>query len=135
MYELFTKWQYDGFKYMYKLFKNANMLVLNVFLNVPQNANMMIINRTYFSQSDNTTVLNICIHFSESDIKMFIKTRGPWWSYIAHLIKQICILTVEDSVKFTALRFMYKFYSPAPTPPHPPPPHSLPTHKAMFFSF
>ena len=58
---------------MYKLFKNANMLVLNICLNFPQNANMMIINRTYFLQSDNTTILNICIHFSESDIKMVIK--------------------------------------------------------------
>ena len=45
------------------------------------------------------------------------KTRGPWWSYIAHLSKQICILTVKDSAKLTALRFMYKFYSPAPTHP------------------
>ena len=40
------------------------------------------------------------------------KTRGPWWSYIAHLSKQLCILTVEVSAKFTALRFLYKFYSP-----------------------
>ena len=40
-----------------------------------------------------------------------IKTRGPWWSYIAHLSKQICILNVEVSAKFTALRFMYKFYN------------------------
>ena len=38
--------------------------------------------------------------------------------------------TYEDSAKFTALRFMYKFYSPAPTP-YPLPP----THKAMFFLF
>ena len=51
-----------------------------------------------------------------------IWTRGPWWSYIAHLSKQVCILTVEDSAKFTALRFMYKFYRPAPT-----------KHQAMFF--
>ena len=28
--------------------------------------------------------------------------------------KQICILTVEVSAKFTALRFLYTFYSPAP---------------------
>ena len=40
-----------------------------------------------------------------------IKTRGPWWSYIAHLTKQICILTVEVSAKFTALGFLYKLYS------------------------
>ena len=46
----------------------------------------------------------------------WIKTRGPWWFYIAHLSKQICILTVEVSAKFTALRFLYKFYSPAPHP-------------------
>ena len=45
------------------------------------------------------------------------KTRGPWWSYIAHLSKQLCILTVEVSAKFTALRFLYKFYSPAPQRP------------------
>ena len=44
-------------------------------------------------------------------------TRGPWWSYIAHLSKQLCILTVEVSAKFTALRFLYKFYSPAPQRP------------------
>ena len=43
-----------------------------------------------------------------------------------HLSKQICVLTVEVSAKFTALRFMYKFYSPGP--PHPPP------LAAMFFS-
>ena len=42
------------------------------------------------------------------------KTRGPWWSYIAHLSKQLCKLTVEVSAKFTALRFLYKFYSPTP---------------------
>ena len=41
------------------------------------------------------------------------ETRGPWWSYISHMSKQICILTVEDSAKFTALRFMYKLDSPA----------------------
>ena len=64
-------------------------------------------------------------------------TRGPWWSYIAHLSKQICILTVEDSAKFTALRFMYKFYSPAHLPPPTPPPHPPlpPTHQVMFFLF
>ena len=45
------------------------------------------------------------------------KTRGPWWSYIAHLSKQLCILTAEVSAKFTALRFLYKFYSPAPQRP------------------
>ena len=39
------------------------------------------------------------------------ETRGPWWSYIAHLSKQVCILNVEVSAKFTALRFMYKFYN------------------------
>ena len=42
------------------------------------------------------------------------KARGPWWSYIAHLSKQLCILTVEVSAKFTALKFLYKFYNPAP---------------------
>ena len=45
------------------------------------------------------------------------QTRGPWWSYIAHLSKQLCIPTVEVSAKFTALRFLYKFYSPAPQRP------------------
>ena len=52
------------------------------------------------------------------------KTRGPWWSYIAHLTKQICIFNVEVSAKFTALGFLYKLYStnhPHPTPPHPRP--------------
>ena len=51
------------------------------------------------------------------------KTRGPWWSYIAHLTKQICIFTVEVSAKFTALGFLYKLYGtnhPQPPPPHPP---------------
>ena len=43
-----------------------------------------------------------------------LMTRGPWWSYIAHLSKQLCKLTVEVSAKFTALRFLYKFYSPTP---------------------
>ena len=33
-----------------------------------------------------------------------------WWSYIAHLSKQICILTIQVSAKLTALRFLYKFY-------------------------
>ena len=42
------------------------------------------------------------------------QTRGPWWSYIAHLSKQLCKLTVEVSANFTALRFLYKFYSPTP---------------------
>ena len=58
------------------------------------------------------------------DILSQCKTRGPWWSYIAHLTKQICIFTVEVSAKFTALGFLYKLYStnhPHPTPPHPPP--------------
>ena len=50
-------------------------------------------------------------------IKSRILTRGPWWSYIAHLSKQLCILTVEVSAKFTALRFLYIFYSPAPQRP------------------
>ena len=45
---------------------------------------------------------------------MIHQTRGPWWSYIAHLSKQLCKLTVEVSAKFTALRFLYKFYSPTP---------------------
>ena len=52
------------------------------------------------------------------------KTRGPWWSYIAHLTKQICIFTVEVSAKFTALGFLYKLFStnhPQPPPPHPRP--------------
>ena len=52
------------------------------------------------------------------------KTRGPWWSYIAHLTKQICIFTVEVSAKFTALGFLYKLYST--NHPHPPPPHPWP---------
>ena len=52
-----------------------------------------------------------------------LKTRGPWWSYIAHLTKQICIFTVEVSAK-NALGFLYKLYStnhPQPPPPHPRP--------------
>ena len=49
-----------------------------------------------------------------------MNTRGPWWSYIAHLTKQICIFTVEVSAKFTALGFLYKLYST--NHPHPPPP-------------
>ena len=53
-----------------------------------------------------------------------ILTRGPWWSYIAHLTKQICIFTVEVSAKFTALGFLYKLYST--NHPHPPPPHPWP---------
>ena len=57
------------------------------------------------------------------------KTRGPWWSYIAHLTKQICIFTVEVSAKFTALGFLYKLYST--NHPHPPPPSTTPL--AMFF--
>ena len=51
-------------------------------------------------------------------------TRGPWWSYIAHLTKQICIFTVEVSAKFTALGFLYKLYST--NHHHPPPPHPRP---------
>ena len=53
-----------------------------------------------------------------------LQTRGPWWSYIAHLTKQICIFTVEVSAKFTALGFLYKLYST--NHPHPPPPHPWP---------
>ena len=53
-----------------------------------------------------------------------IETRGPWWSYIAHLTKQICIFTVEVSAKFSALGFLYKLYST--NHPHPPPPHPWP---------
>ena len=56
------------------------------------------------------------------------QTRGPWWSYIAHLTKQICIFTVEVSAKFTALGFLYKLYST--NHPHPPPSTTPP---AMFF--
>ena len=52
------------------------------------------------------------------------ETRGPWWSYIAHLTKQICIFTVEVSAKFTALGFLYKLYST--TTPIPPPQHPWP---------
>ena len=51
-------------------------------------------------------------------------TRGPWWSYITHLTKQICIFTVEVSAKFTALGFLYKLYST--NHPHSPPPHPWP---------
>ena len=54
----------------------------------------------------------------------YFKTRGPWWSSIAHLTKQICIFTVEVSAKFTALEFLYKLYST--NHPHPPPPHPWP---------
>ena len=56
----------------------------------------------------------------------FLKTRGPWWSYIAHLTKQICIFTVEVPAKFTALGFLYKLYST--NHPHPPPPHPWPCY-------
>ena len=61
---------------------------------------------------------------------MHFITRGPWWSYIAHLSKQICIFTVEVSAKFTALGFLYKFYSTNPPPPRspPPPPHTHTHH-------
>ena len=38
------------------------------------------------------------------------KTRGPTWSYIAQMGKQNCTYTIEFSPKFTALRFLYKFY-------------------------
>ena len=38
-----------------------------------------------------------------------IITRGAWWSYITHLSKQICTLTIEVSAKFTALRVLYTF--------------------------
>ena len=69
---------------------------------------------------DFMSVLDIC------KIEADLKIRGPWWSYIAHLSKQICILTVEVSAKLNALRFMYKFYSPPPPSPQ---------LKAMFFSF
>ena len=64
------------------------------------------------------TAYDIFLYSTES------KTRGPWWSYIAHLTKQICIFTVEVSAKFTALGFLYKLYStnhPPPPPPHPRP--------------
>ena len=48
-------------------------------------------------------------------LRLYRNTRGPWWSYIAHMSKQLCILTTKVSAKFTALRFLYKFYySPAP---------------------
>ena len=57
-------------------------------------------------------------------ILLHLMTRGPWWSYIAHLTKQICIFTVEVSAKFTALGFLYKLYST--NHPHPPPPHPRP---------
>ena len=53
--------------------------------------------------------------FSATKVWLWIITRGPWWSYIAHLSKQICILTVEVSAKFTALNFT------ALHPPHHPP--------------
>ena len=72
-----------------------------------------------------------CLTFSLSTLLINVfpndslikRTRGPWWSYIAHLTKQICIFTVEVSAKFTALGFLYKLYStnhPNPTAPHPP---------------
>ena len=38
--------------------------------------------------------------------------------HIAHLSKQLCILTVDISAEFTALRFLYKFYSLAPQTAH-----------------
>ena len=56
-----------------------------------------------------------------------LETRGPWWSYNAHLTKQICIFTVEVSAKFTALGFLYKLYSTN----HPHPPSTTPP--AMYF--
>ena len=54
------------------------------------------------------------------------KTKGPWWSYIAHLSKQICIFTVEVSAKFTGV--LYKFYST-----NIPPPLAAPSHPAHVF--
>ena len=54
---------------------------------------------------------------SAAKVWLWILTRGPWWSYIAHLSKQLCKLTVEVPAKFTALRFLYKFYSPTPERP------------------
>ena len=56
----------------------------------------------------------LILHQATIILQNRISTRGPWWSYIAQLSKQLCILTVEVSAKFTALRFLYKFYSPAP---------------------
>ena len=41
-------------------------------------------------------------------------TRGPWWFYIAHLSKQICILILV--LKFTALNFIALHPHPPPTP-------------------
>ena len=63
-------------------------------------------------------------NFTGKNWKFSDKTGGPWWSYIAHLTKQICIFTVEVSAKFTALGFLYKLYST--NHPHPPPPHPRP---------
>ena len=60
-------------------------------------------------------------NFTVKNWKFSDKTRGPWWSYITHLTKQICVFTVEVSAKFTALGFLYKLYST--NHPHPPPPH------------
>ena len=60
-------------------------------------------------------------------------TRGPWWSYIAHLTKQICIFTVEVSAKFTALGFLYKLYST--NHPHPPPSHPRPCFVCLCWGF
>ena len=55
-----------------------------------------------------TRVLRIgsvaCFKLQPFDMKK--ETRGPWWSYIAHLSKQICILTIKVSATFTALRFL-----------------------------
>ena len=75
------------------------------------------------------------VYFTILPIAQFSAAKVWFWiiikqeDHIAHLSKQICILTVEVSAKFTTLRFMYKFYSPAP----PPPPHPIP--QAMFFLF
>ena len=68
--------------------------------------------RSFFRLSREKSIQSMCY-----------QTRGPWWSYIAHLTKQICIFTVEVSAKFTALGFLYKLYST--NHPHPPPPPEL----------
>ena len=78
---------------------------------------------SFWRKSVQCTAQSLMYKHALSLLAQFI-TRGSWWSYIAHLTKQICIFTVEVSAKFTALGFLYKLHST--NHPHPPPPHPRP---------